>query len=116
MKIVPFVDRDWINDHPLGSILFKHLLKGEADSPDNFMYILGRQDGDFLMLKDLIGHILKKTAWNLNRKTKKYLPEVNEDYDRRQRIADREKNAHLKDQMDDQRQEDHDFLDCRTHA
>ena len=49
MKIVPFVDRDWINDHPLGSILFKHLLKGEAESPDNFMYILGRQDGDFLM-------------------------------------------------------------------
>jgi len=49
MKIVPFVDRDWIKDHPLGSILFKHLLKGEAESPDNFMYILGRQDGDFLM-------------------------------------------------------------------
>lgn len=36
----------------------------------------------------------------------KYLPEVNEDYDRRQRIADREKNAHLKDQMDEQRQEE----------
>jgi len=49
MKIVPFVDEDWINDHPLGSILFKHLLKGEPESPDNFMYILGRQDGDFLM-------------------------------------------------------------------
>jgi hypothetical protein len=49
MKIVPFVDRDWINDHPLGSILFKHLLNGEPESPDNFMYILGRQDGDFLM-------------------------------------------------------------------
>jgi hypothetical protein len=49
MKIVPFVDRDWIEDHPLGTILFKHLLKGEAESPDNFMYILGRQDGDFLM-------------------------------------------------------------------
>lgn len=49
MKIVPFVDRDWIKDHPLGVILFKHLLKGEPGSPDNFMYILGRQDGDFLM-------------------------------------------------------------------
>jgi len=49
MKIVPFVDRDWINDHPLGVILFKHLLRGEPESPDNFMYILGRQDGDFLM-------------------------------------------------------------------
>ena len=49
MKIVPFVDRDWINDHPLGSVLFKHLVQGEPESPDNFMYILGRQDGDFLM-------------------------------------------------------------------
>jgi hypothetical protein len=49
VKIVPFVDRDWINDHPLGVIKFKHLLKGEPGSPDNFMYILGRQDGDFLM-------------------------------------------------------------------
>lgn len=49
MKIVPFVDGDWINDHPLGVIRFKHLLKGEPGAPDNFMYILGRQDGDFLM-------------------------------------------------------------------
>jgi hypothetical protein len=49
MKVVPFVDGDWINDHPLGSILFKHLMKGEAESPDNFMFILGRQDGDFQM-------------------------------------------------------------------
>ena len=49
MKVVPFVDRDWINDHPLGVIKFKHLLRGEPGSPDNFMYILGRQDGDFLM-------------------------------------------------------------------
>ena len=49
MKIVPFVDKDWVNDHPLASMAFKHLLKGEPESPDNFMYILGRQDGDFLM-------------------------------------------------------------------
>jgi hypothetical protein len=49
MKVVPFVDRDWINDHPLGVIKFKHLLRGEPGSPDNFMYIIGRQDGDFLM-------------------------------------------------------------------
>jgi hypothetical protein len=49
LKIVPFVDRDWISDHPLGVIRFKHLLKGEPGAPDNFMYILGRQDGDFLM-------------------------------------------------------------------
>ena len=49
MKVVPYVDDEWINDHPLGSILFKHLLMGDPNSPDNFMYILGRQDGDFLM-------------------------------------------------------------------
>ncbi|AJZ63459.1 hypothetical protein OI25_5087 [Paraburkholderia fungorum] len=49
MKIVPFVNSDWASDHPLGTILFKHLLSGEPGSPDNFMYILGRQDGDFSM-------------------------------------------------------------------
>ncbi len=49
MKTVPFADEDWVSDHPLGSILFKHLLKGEPGSPENFMLILGRQDGDFLM-------------------------------------------------------------------
>lgn len=49
MKIVPFDDSDWASDHPLGTILFKHLLSGEPGSPDNFMYILGRQEGDFLM-------------------------------------------------------------------
>ena len=49
MKIVPFDDSNWMNDHPLGVVLFKHLLSGEPDSPDNFMYIVGRQDGDFSM-------------------------------------------------------------------
>lgn len=49
MKIVSFDDTGWANDHPLGTVLFKHLLSGEPDSPDNFMYILGRQDGDFSM-------------------------------------------------------------------
>ena len=49
MKIVPFDDSNWINDHPMGTILFKHLLKGDPDSPDNFMYILGRQEADFSM-------------------------------------------------------------------
>src|SRR5580658_4745720 len=49
MKIVPFDDSDWMNDHPLGTVLFKHLLSGEPESPDNFMYIVGRQDGDFSM-------------------------------------------------------------------
>ncbi|SMG60729.1 hypothetical protein [Paraburkholderia susongensis] len=47
MQIVPFIDGDWKGDHPAGTIVFKHLLKGEPQSPDNFMYILGRQDGDF---------------------------------------------------------------------
>jgi hypothetical protein len=48
MEIVSFVDDDWKSDHPTGIIAFKHLLKGESGAPDNFMYILGRQDGDFL--------------------------------------------------------------------
>jgi len=49
MKIVPFDDTKWMNDHPTGSIFFQHMLKGDPNSPDNFMYILGRQDGDFSM-------------------------------------------------------------------
>lgn len=49
MKIVSFDDTGWANDHPLGTVLFKHLLSGEPASPNNFMYILGRQDADFSM-------------------------------------------------------------------
>ena len=49
MKIVAFDDTAWVKDHPLGTVSFQHLLKGEPDSPDNFMYILGRQDADFWM-------------------------------------------------------------------
>ena len=49
MKIVPFDDSDWRKDHPTGNIAFQHMLKGEPDSRDNFMYILGRQDADFSM-------------------------------------------------------------------
>ncbi|MDT7678551.1 MAG: hypothetical protein QOD82_6453, partial [Pseudonocardiales bacterium] len=49
MKVVPFDDTAWVKDHPTGAISFQHLLKGEPDSPDNFMYILGRQDTDFWM-------------------------------------------------------------------
>jgi hypothetical protein len=51
-------------------IILVYELKGEAEEI--------KKDGDFLLLKDLIGHILKKTSWNLNRNTKKYLPEVKE--------------------------------------
>jgi hypothetical protein len=49
VKIVPFDDTAWVKDHPTGAISFQHLLKGDPDTPDNFMYILGRQDTDFSM-------------------------------------------------------------------
>ncbi|MDX6354032.1 MAG: hypothetical protein QOF98_935 [Streptomyces sp.] len=49
MKIVPFSDTNWVKDHPTGNVSFQHMLKGEPGSPDNFMYILGRQDADFWM-------------------------------------------------------------------
>jgi hypothetical protein len=49
MKVVPFDDTNWKKDHPLGNIAFHHLLKGDPEARDNFMYILGRQDADFLM-------------------------------------------------------------------
>ena len=49
MKVVPFDDTAWVKDHPTGAISFQHLLRGEPGSPDNFMYILGRQDTDFWM-------------------------------------------------------------------
>jgi hypothetical protein len=49
MRIVPFDADNWKKDHPTGAIAFQHLLKGDPQSPDNFMYILGRQDSDFAM-------------------------------------------------------------------
>lgn len=49
MKIVHYSEDNWKKDHPTGNIAFQHLLKGEPEAPDNFMYILGRQDGDFYM-------------------------------------------------------------------
>ena len=49
MKIVPYDPDNWKKDHPTGNVAFQHMLKGEPESPDNFMYILGRQDGDFYM-------------------------------------------------------------------
>jgi hypothetical protein len=49
MKIVPYDPANWRKDHPTGAIAFQHMLKGEPGSPDNFMYILGRQDADFAM-------------------------------------------------------------------
>ncbi|MFK0152777.1 hypothetical protein ACIQVK_11965 [Streptomyces sp. NPDC090493] len=49
MKIVPFDDTNWKKDHPTGDIAFQHMLKGDPAARDNFMYVLGRQDGDFHM-------------------------------------------------------------------
>ena len=48
MKIVAF-DDNWAKDHPLGTIAFHHMLAGDPASPENFMFILGRQDADFFM-------------------------------------------------------------------
>ncbi|MFE2040314.1 hypothetical protein ACFXAZ_05145 [Streptomyces sp. NPDC059477] len=49
MKIVPFDESNWKKDHPTGAIAFQHMLKGDPESRENFMYILGRQDADFAM-------------------------------------------------------------------
>jgi hypothetical protein len=49
MKVVHFHKNNWAKDHPSGSISFQHLLKGEPDSPDNFMYVLAKQDGEWSM-------------------------------------------------------------------
>jgi hypothetical protein len=49
MKIVLFDENNWKMDHPTGDIAFQHMLKGTDGTPENFMYILGRQDRDFLM-------------------------------------------------------------------
>ena len=50
MKIVPFDDTNWTKDHPTGTVAFQHMLKGDPAARDNFMYILGRQDGDWAAL------------------------------------------------------------------
>lgn len=49
MKVVSHDPDNWVKDHPTGLIGFQHMLKGEPNSPDNFMYILANQEGDFLM-------------------------------------------------------------------
>jgi hypothetical protein len=49
MKIYHYTEDKWKKDHPTGIVAFQHLLKGDPDAADNFMYILGRQDGDFKM-------------------------------------------------------------------
>ena len=37
----------WIKDHPTGALAFKYLLTGEDYSPDNFVFLLARQDAGF---------------------------------------------------------------------
>jgi hypothetical protein len=50
MKIVPFDGNAFSMDHPMGSVAFNYLLMGgEPGSPENFRYILGRQEDDFFM-------------------------------------------------------------------
>ena len=49
MKIASFDELNWKKDHPTGNISFQHLLKGQPGTRENFMYVLGRQDADFLM-------------------------------------------------------------------
>lgn len=49
MKIVHFDEENWSKDHPSGTLHFQHLLKGEPDSPDNFMYVLAKQEAEWSM-------------------------------------------------------------------
>ncbi|MES2973782.1 MAG: hypothetical protein V4757_09235 [Pseudomonadota bacterium] len=49
MKIAYANGTDWHKDHPTGALVFQYLITGESGSPDNFMFILARQDKDFLM-------------------------------------------------------------------
>lgn len=42
-------DATWHKDHPMGTLVFQYLLTGEANSPDNFMFLLARQEADFTM-------------------------------------------------------------------
>jgi hypothetical protein len=50
MKIAPFDENAFHMDHPRGTVSFNYLLMGgEPESPENYRYILGRQEGDFHM-------------------------------------------------------------------
>jgi hypothetical protein len=50
MKIAPFDETAFHQDHPAGTVSFKYLLMGgEPESRENYRYILGRQDADFHM-------------------------------------------------------------------
>jgi hypothetical protein len=47
MKVVDESAVAWTKDHPTGALAFKYLLTGEDYSPDNFVFLLARQDADF---------------------------------------------------------------------
>ncbi|HEX4394518.1 MAG TPA: hypothetical protein VH084_23700 [Mycobacterium sp.] len=48
MKVAPFDEDAFLMDHPRGMVAFNYpLMGGEPESPENFRYILGRQEGDF---------------------------------------------------------------------
>jgi hypothetical protein len=50
MKIAPFDENAFHMDHPKGTVSFNYLLMGDRSSPlENYRYILGRQEADFLM-------------------------------------------------------------------
>jgi hypothetical protein len=42
-------DAAWHKDHPMGTLVFQYLLTGEPNAPDNFMFLLARQEADFTM-------------------------------------------------------------------
>ena len=48
MKVAPFDATAWRVDHPLGTVAFNHLIAGgEAETPDDYRHVLGRQVADF---------------------------------------------------------------------
>jgi hypothetical protein len=50
MKLALFDETAFHQDHPKGTVSFNYLLMGgEPDSPENYRYILGRQEADFHM-------------------------------------------------------------------
>jgi hypothetical protein len=49
MKINDGRTLGWHKDHPTGEYSFRYLLTGDPTSPENFVWILGRQDSDFRM-------------------------------------------------------------------
>jgi hypothetical protein len=50
MKVKPFDDTAFLQDHPKGTVSFNYLLMGgEPESLESYRYILGRQEADFHM-------------------------------------------------------------------